>query len=327
MTLYTPYPNILIGGKGLRHNRAPFPVKLSNNEYRLAYQVAGLGGEDDDPEIYMADSVDGLHWSNLRKIASELAAGYNMKGPCLLWDGSTLWLSYNRTTADPVSRVGVFYRTSDDKGASWSAASEIETSYSDAAIGGPMVQLSNGDLIQPVWGGSGGAIDSAMMRSTDGGDTWGDETLIGDGSADGKYYYEPNIIQLANGDLLCLIRMVNDPDFDAYYATSADNGATWTAPALAFDGGKSAHRMLQLSNGDVITVYREDHDGSKSNIRTSDDNGATWSAAQRVGPPDQHSCTYGGIIEPDDVAIYHGITWAGGRGEICCKSLTLAELP
>lgn len=283
--------------------------------------------ENDNTSIVKRASADGATWSG-ETVLITANAGEATKGPTLLkTSGGTVWLVYNRIDIDPVTRLGVFYRTSTDDGETWSAEGEIETSYSDAAIGGPMVELENGNLIQPFWGSAGGAIDTAIMRSTDGGETWGGEVLAADGSVDGRLYYEPNMIQLANGDLLCLMREESGAG-ECWKTTSNDNGATWSAASLAFTSCQSAARLTQLSDGTVITVFRVAAGAGATTIRTSSDNGAAWSDGQLV-MQDDHNCTYGCIAElsGNRVVVAYGAKWAVDDGSIHAAVLDFAELP
>lgn len=320
LPLYNPYPHAITLQRGIH--------------YRAAHVISGLlvyqsGPSEHDPanKIVLCTSDDNEDWSDPTIIVDE-AGTHSLNGPCLLEDSSgTLRLTYNRVETDPsIARLGLWFRTSDDGGATWSSATEIETSYSDAAIGGPMVELANGDLLQPFWGGAGGALDACLIRSSDSGEAWGNEVVIGDGSGDSLNYVEPNIIQLDNGDLLCLIRETSGPGI--YATTSDDNGATWGAPALAISGGQSAPRMLQLSNNDVVIVYRDDDNGDVTTVRTSDDRGETWGSAL-VLLEDAHSCTYGGIIELSGsrVGIAYGVKWAVDDGSIHYRVMDFGDLP
>lgn len=330
MTLYTPYPNLLLRN-GL-HNRAVHVVGVGGGKFRMVYQRSGLGGESDSPTIRMRDSDDGRNWNNDRLIVDETGS-HDTLGPCLLYDsGGMLWLTYNRTTTgETPAREGVFYRTSDDKGETWSSATQITTTgYSNAATGGPMVELANGDLIQPFWDAAGGNFDAALSRSTDGGDSWGSIVVIGDGSADSLDYKEPNIIQMDNGDLLCTIRETSTDVI--YSATSDDDGETWTAPASAITTASGAPRLYQISDNTVIVLYRDTAGvGGHAEIRTSVNRGGAWSAGKEL-LADGHLMTYGGMIELSGsrVGIGFGARWSvdgGTRGDLIYKIMDFTDLP
>ncbi len=105
------------------------------------------------------------------------------------------------------------------------------------------------------------SFSSAVVRSSDGGQTWqfmanfdaGDPKVVygpGDRPVD-EGFDEPDIIQLANGDLLCVLRTGSySPMFQA---RSTDRGATWSEPeSTGWQGVKP--RLELLPNGVLACV-------------------------------------------------------------------------
>ena len=273
--------------------------------YRMAYIISNDGEndftEDTGTRIFMRNSGDGVIWGEPYLAISELPT-YVVKGPRLTkMSGGDLWCVYNRISS-PATVEGTYYRISEDDGATWGSANQVTGAH---AQGAPIIEVTNGDLICPHWIADGGAIDSRLLRSSDSGDNWGSEVLIADGSVDSKNYSEPNILEISENNLLCTIR---ETDLENIYtSTSADNGATWSAPAEAF-AGNGAPMMSLLSSGDVICCTRQ----AAGNIPVyfvSEDNGATWGAEQVL--MDAGRQTYGNAVElsGERVGFAYGAYW------------------
>lgn len=297
--------------------------------YRMVYYRGAAENDWTDGRIVMRKSTDGRVWDAEETIYTEVPT-YCTKGPNItkLSDGRLL-LVYNRVS-NPAAREGFFAMFSSDDGDTWGDATEISVSYSDAAEGGPVIELANGNLLAPCYGTAGGAYDAACIFSTDNGVTWGSETLIGDGSGDGLNYVEPNIVELSTNNLLCLMREVDTDSI--YQSSSADNGASWGAPASAF-GGTGAPRLRLLSNGDVICVYRSDT-GALPAYRTTDDGGSNWSAEQFLQIDDMYAQTYGSAVEisgESAVGVAYGCLWNRGattdEGTIHYSVIDFGDLP
>ncbi len=91
--------------------------------------------------------------------------------------------------------------------------------------------------------------------------------------------YEPYMIELDNGTLICHIRIERGEPryFTTFQSESFDGGKTWTAPhaLLARKGGAPAH-IVKHSSGVLISAcgYREEPYGIR--LMLSADNGKTW---------------------------------------------------
>ncbi|MCX5724574.1 MAG: sialidase family protein, partial [Nitrospirae bacterium] len=81
--------------------------------------------------------------------------------------------------------VDLLILRSDDQGHSWSDSRPIPTEVYEPFAYGKIIELTDGDLLCPVWGKrvSGEAWRTGLVRSRDGGKTWGEHVTIG---------YDPN---------------------------------------------------------------------------------------------------------------------------------------
>jgi sialidase-1 len=170
--------------------------------------------------------------------------------------------------------------------------------------------------------------------------------VISRGAAAGTYQAFPDVCRLTNGDLLCVFYAgyghVSSPRADwprggrICTVRSQDDGRSWSAPRVLFDGpfdDRDPH-VAQMSDGLVVCTfftYRPQPDGKAlcdTCLVASRDGGATWETEPRVvaaGWPssapvrelpdgtrllgvyrEEGQTAYGGVIRSTD----HGLTWS-----------------
>lgn len=96
-------------------------------------------------------------------------------------------------------------------------------------------------------------LTEAVARSTDGGRTWGNLTVIGGDSV--HNYCEGAILPLASGRLVCVMRENNHHNYPSYLSFSDDDGWSWSRPVEApFSGDRPF--AGQLPDGRVLVTYR-----------------------------------------------------------------------
>jgi hypothetical protein len=116
-----------------------------------------------------------------------------------------------------------------------------------------LVELPDGDLIATIYGRQEGhtKYTSAVVRTEDGGKHWGFlSTIAHSESVGSEGFCEPTIERLANGDLLCAMR-VGGP---LHICRSTDGGQTWSAPVAVADHGVCPDLLL-LSNGVLVLSF------------------------------------------------------------------------
>jgi hypothetical protein len=204
---------------------------------------------------------------------------------------------------------------------------------------GRIVELSNGDLLLPVWGAKtapsspGGAInptpwESGVLRSTDGGTSWSSYTQIGIDSispqnltsvygAFPSNVTETSIVEQRDGRLLAVIRSdtalgVSGP---VYQSWSSDGGSTWTNPVVnttAVQGFAatlapcsedlaSGQSKIILAGEDFQTAPTEPN-MTRLTVQSSFDNGSTFVGRTYLTRP-TGSGTGGRDIYPDFVSM------------------------
>lgn len=92
-----------------------------------------------------------------------------------------------------------------------------------------------------------------MMKSTDGGETWGNYNVIASDKV--HNYCEGNLFRLNSGRWVCIMRDNVHNNYPCYLSFSDDSGNTWSKPIAApFSGDRPFGR--QLSDGRTLVTYR-----------------------------------------------------------------------
>ncbi len=116
------------------------------------------------------------------------------------------------------------------------------------------------------------------------------------------YSCEPYMVELADGTLICHIRMEQEGYFSTYQSESSDGGKSWTKPhaLLGKRGGAPAHLLLSKS-GVLISVYgyRERPYGIRAML--SADGGKSWQTDEIIYEQDiSGDIGYPATVELDD---------------------------
>lgn len=192
---------------------------------------------------------------------------------------------------------------SKDNGKSWGPPKDITLLDPPKELGNrlattaSMVVLPGGDLLMPIHNYRG----SYVIRSKDGGESWGEVTPIA--VAEAPIFEEPTITELQDGRLLAFLRADNRGEGYLYQALSADEGRTWTEPERLNLWGLPAH-VLQLSDGRIVATYgyRRIPCGVRYCVARP---GPTWSVADEYAlRSDGHS--FGDLGYPSSVELPDG---------------------
>lgn len=185
----------------------------------------------------------------------------NDHAPALWSDGRKLYHFVGLSAAATWGNLAVVMRTSDDNGATWSAARLIapEHTMRHQPVE-TVIQTRDGAIVLPcdaVPGGSGG---TAVLISRDGGQTWSDP---GEGKPAPQFQdgvtgawiagIHAGLVELNDGRLMAFGRS-NDIAGRMPMSISADGGRTWTYSPSPFPPIGSGQRMvvLRLREGPIF---------------------------------------------------------------------------
>ena len=260
----------------------PHVIKLTSGVLLAAYRHGpGPGQLGQGYLVSRLSTNGGATWSAEATIYSD--ATYNVSDVCLaqLANGNVIASFFKAVVGGGAIVNGVYTIQSANQGVTWGSPVNVPDSIFTAwqAESAPVVQLSNGNLLQPTYGNKGNADGSHVSVSTDGGMTWPTVYAIQEADVYGLNFDEPNILLLQSGTLLCLTR--TGLAYGTVMQTSTNGGATWTIWTAAENvtSGQSSPHMVQLASGRIVVVQRDGdtNAGQASAISYSQNNGVTWS--------------------------------------------------
>jgi hypothetical protein len=311
---------------GSYYNAFPGMCKDVNCNLRVVYRVdtshVGTKGS-----IYTKTSSDnGTTWSSASLIASD--GTYDLRDPSVsLVNNNRLIVSYFLYGIG-VGQVlnGVYIKYSDDNGVTWSAAVQVANGFTQSvACSAPVLKLSNGNLLLPMYGKNTGDTlhSSAVSISTDNGLTWSHLSYISVGTNGDSY--EPNIIDLGGGKLYCLTRTDNAL-YDMLGFYSYDNAITWTMKRLEF-AGSGAPRMLFTSNKMLFVFYRQTINPVGNIVyRVSNNQANSW-GSENVLEASAYMMEYASAVEisPNSIGICYSYQTSASQAPIVYQNATISK--
>ena len=197
-----------------------------------------------------------------------------------------------------------------DHGRTWSDPAPCFAGVMEPFAYGRILELADGTLLCPIWGKRVAEEQwtSGLVRSCDGGRTWGEYAVIGydpkaalvtDETDPTVFhcagYNETTLLEVPDGHLLAVLRQqgVHGGRRELDSAMSADGGRTWSVPTRMELWGTSPSLHL-LPSGLIVLGYRN-HLGNPQGlgepgvgVSISHDNGLTWSGHILLEDPKGH---------------------------------------
>ena len=304
---------------------------------KIAFRLAGVDKNEVNMRVY--DSADTLLYSGIVPEGQTFT-----KKQTIYIEGSNIhrvvfvnemdnWFVLG-SYADANNKVDIGLGTVVNKGISVKAPREIPdlgTSGLDTGIPllsvrsdimqdtsikrGPYLRLHNGDILR--YEQSGNSIGgNAVSISKDGGQTWGNPTVI-NANAQMAPYLNISMTKAADGSVVMAYtplqgrvlmnwdytnnQVKNVPRWDQWIIRSTDNGATWSQPMLQHIGYNGGHNHVYASSqGPVVSVLQDIEQGEdhwKVVAYYSNDYGITWTkSASSIDIPGKGN--HAGAMEP-----------------------------
>lgn len=176
--------------------------------------------------------------------------------------------------------TATFFTRSGDGGRTWSEPQALASRFlSLASPYGRIIQAPDGTLLMCVYGKlrervKGVEDACALLRSTDAGRTWGDETLAA------MKYNETSFAFLPDGRLLAAARSQIGGHVAVLH--SEDGGRSWSQPVQVTRDGEHPADLTVLSGGSVLLTFGRRIRPMGCGALISDDGGRTWNTDREV---------------------------------------------
>ncbi len=227
-------------------------------------------------EFYYQHSTDnGTTWSSAQKLidADVMSIQGNTLYPSFSVAalGNTVHLAWNSGSDDTLGDI--YYKRSSDGGNTWDTdvhlISDLEGSLAPSiAASGTLVGLvwtqSNLDTLNPK-------SFVCFKRSTDGGATWSDQTIISDTTRLAFFFSDNPQIAISNQLVAVVwgaVDAITDSMAQIYFTSSTDGGVTWSEEtALAPEDVHASFPSLSIDpSGAVHIVWCDDRDAPLVNF-------------------------------------------------------------
>jgi hypothetical protein len=255
-------------------DRSPALVELPDGTLLCSFfTYPGHGDLSRQPELACRTGIirsrdGGKTWEqNVRRLPSPFIFDATDGPPIVLKDGSVLLAVYGSSKEGAPEQIGVFRTT--DGGQSWQLLAIVKSDHEMSEAG--LAQLPDGRLVMIS------RPEGDVTWSSDGGRTWTKPATFG------LRMYEPGLVVLRDGTLLCLHGSYGGGGFRAIL--SGDGGQTWMAPArnhgFAVDPSVYGYgRGLQMPDGSIFAVYIHTGGHTTKDAQTE----ALWAIRFRVRP-------------------------------------------
>ena len=200
----------------------------------------------------------------------------------------------------------VYVIRSADYGATWSCPSVVDLGHAPIedplySPYGKMTELPDGAILMPTHAASRTErrrSDSLVLRSRDGGRTWGDGSLVAEG------FDETALLHLASGRLIAMMRSA---DGDLWQTESDDLGYTWSEPSRITQPTQHPADLLLLESGRVLLSFG--HRSPPYGVRAliSNDECETWehdSEMVLTADSSNRDCGYPSAVQLDDGKVF-----------------------
>jgi hypothetical protein len=282
-------------------------TRLASGDILLAHR-SGTRRESADGRPHLLRSSDGgATWDDLGRPFDEAAEpGWDLRGAALteLADGSILTSIvglekridrpvYNPET-EGLTTVRNLLRRSDDGGRTWSEPWLLEGGPVPQTASQGLLTLPSGDVLCTFetfkeydelgpWRYMGG-----LLRSTDGGRTWGDPVISAasdhEGDPDDRMCWDPRIARLPSGELVQFYYAFlhrSGTEGPVHGAWSSDDGRTWTPPTSTGLTGQATY-PIPLEDGRLVAFQQRRGEQQAMVAHVSDDGGRTFEAGSET---------------------------------------------
>ena len=182
-----------------------------------------------------------------------------------------------------------FISTSSDRGQSWSSPQYVGPERPEGGfptLASPIHELASGELMLVFEAYFTRTMEQMRHRVTalysrDGGDSWGEQTVIAQDPKHQLIYFDPRLTRLADGSWICFFWTHDKQTDEALNTTVAysEDGHNWTSPRSTQLWGFPT-LPLTLPDGRLFAVYNYRRMPQGVRCAVSEDQGKNWDMRQ-----------------------------------------------
>jgi hypothetical protein len=239
-----------------------------------------------------------------------------------------------RTPSGPSDEPDLFVVSSADRGRTWTAPQPHRSSrLAWCSPFGRIILAPDGTLLMAAYGAphdarAPGQFDAIVIRSRDGGATWGDESLVLANAS------ELSLCFASPGELVGAVRRAEG---DTAIVRSSDGGHTWSTPVAVTRPMEHPADLCALRGGRLLLTFGRRRRPLGCGALTSPDGGATWSTEHETilaGDGIGNDVGYPSTVQLDDATIVTVLYFARGSaasepadgwGDTSCQALRYRE--
>lgn len=233
---------------------------------------------------------NGSSWGNEFTVLSESSWNLSATSLKLLANGNVMLIFSRDNGLTPIGNSDVRSVMLNSSGTVISSPVILGGFSSNYSAFGQMIQLTNGNILVPVYGIDSGAVKVKVIQSVNNGVSWAVlATLASSATTDFALSIdETSLLLLPNGNIVASLR--NEVTDKIAFSKSTDNGVTWSAVTDKFDG-ESAASLGYTPDNKIIVSYRV-KTTSETAFRYSSDEGDSFSSEITLAKENPQSFNY-----------------------------------
>jgi predicted neuraminidase len=255
-------------------------LNLSNGDLLCAYYSGRWEGKSGVAILISRLPKGSNQWTKPEIVAQEPQSAF--ENPVLFEpNAGLLWLIYTSQAADSgQSNAQVFYRSSEDKGRSWSGAKVLFAK--PGSFDRQRLVVSGNEWLFPMYYTPHLDAEnySSIQISTDQGHNWKECVVL-----DSQGLVQPDLVEASEGRFALFFR---SRFADWIYVSHSENGCSWTKPQpTQIPNNNSSIQVARLRNGHLVIAFNNiqatttrgkptDYARFPMSVALSIDGGQTW---------------------------------------------------
>lgn len=233
---------------------------------------------------------NGSSWGNEFTVLSEASWNLSATSLKLLANGNVMLIFSRDNGLVPIGNSDVRSVLLNSSGVVISSPVILGGYSGNYSAFGQMVQLTNANILVPVYGIDAGSIKVKVMQSVNNGVSWTSlATLATSATTDfAQSIDETSLLLLPNGTIVAALR--NEVTDKIAFCKSTNNGVTWSTVTDKFDG-ESAASLGYTADNKIIVSYRI-KTTSETAFRYSSDEGNSFTTETTLEKENPHSFNY-----------------------------------